>query len=205
MLSKLHMVRADIGETLVPIIAVIVWIVSSIARAGKKGKPTQRERHTPMPSRPASGEPQEQLRDFLEQLSGQSTTPAEPPPAYENPPDPSAPPVPASRPSVRDAPPVQRQTQRVPTAQPVTLPPLAPVDQTEHGDRSCSVDEARSRITRLRGAKSPSYEVVGTLRRRSSRAAKRLIGDLAHPDTARKAILLREILGPPLGLQDRRI
>ena len=199
------MVRADIGEALVPIIAVIVWIVSSIARAGKQGQPAQRERSSPTPSPSSAGDPQEQLRDFLEQLSGQSTTPAEP--STEAPagaPDLPADPVPAARPIVRDAPQVRQQTQRVPSAQPVTLPPLAADHQTKHEDRSYSANEARSRITQARGEGSASY-TVGPLRRRSSRAAKRLIGDLAHPNTARKAILLREVLGPPLGLQDRRI
>lgn len=207
MLSEVQIVRAAIGEALIPIIAIIVWIVSSIVKAGKQGQPARGEQQTPGPSRSPAEDPQDELRKFLEQLSGGAAPPQaeappppaaepSPPPIYEPPPNEVPPPV-RERSHVREAPRVQ---------QPPAVQPRRPATQEPaHPDRSCSVDEARERIIQSREFIASKTHAAPRQKQQMSSALRRLIGDLTRPETARKAIILREILGPPLGLQDRRL
>lgn len=159
---QLH--TADAGEGLISLIVVIAVIVAQIVKALKKAGAASGQGAPQQPVREYA-DPQEELRKFLEELSGVPQPPQRAPEAQKivTPPhrQPASRPPPAAASKPKPAPPPQRKT---PT--PVVL------------------------------QKDVYASPLGSSPRAAAFAKK-----LRNYGTARESIVLREILGPPLGLR----
>lgn len=197
-------------QQLFPVILVLAVVVAQIVKAarrmsqGSKGRP-------PPPDGPPAGPPDE-LRDFLQALAAGRMPPEQPTPAKPPPlPPPGSPPVqrqaapaarkaprPASeaRPPAAQARPAARQTP--PLAAQVSRPTPRATEQRVHVP---TTERRREVTTRL--AAAPRPETYGAHRRPRLVAPDRnaILGDLSERRSLAKAVLLREILGRPLGLR----
>jgi len=178
--------RLDILDGIIPVVAVIIWIVSSMMKGAKKGpRPGRSAPMTPQGPAP-SGDPQEQLRRFLQDLSESAGQQApEPPSVFEEEEEPAPPPrvVPPPPPPIRVAAATPR-VQAVPDAyERVARPVHAPG----------SAMEARDPL---------AQETMRPVSSRRSQPARRwLRRHLNSAKGVRNAVILREVLGPPLGMR----
>jgi len=174
----------SLGDMLVPLIVVIVIIVNMI-RAFKKFSQ----------SRPGTGEakpqtdslsPEAQIRDFLDSLSGETKHQPEREEQAAMPP-----PVPQTvrRPEIRPAP--RKMTYQVSPVPRATVAAVSTVTTLE----TKPIQPAIVHGTDLRKPVRVAVAVPGLHLRAS------LMHKLAHRDLLKEAILLREILGPPLALR----
>ena len=160
-------------------VAVIISKIVQAAREAKQQAPgAGPEPQTP--GRPAGNEQADELRAFLERL-GAPVPPAEPPPP------------PPLKPRQRVAPPVAKTATR-----PAQEPRSAIATHAASGRRG-SISEHQQ---------VHSHVHCGTrIKDKEERAAKSrrdLIGHLDDASSLRRAVLHREILGPPLAMGDER-
>jgi hypothetical protein len=199
-------------EDVIPVLVILAVIISQIVKAGKavsRSKPGQRPRQVAPPPRPAATpsrpqapplDPEDEMRRFLESLGAPT-----PRPASARPPPPPPPPVPAARPLVAETRKPDTQPRRTPrTATPKRFP-LKPAPR-------------RAEPVRLRPEPfplSPAYRTAETRKRirqetqvsfrrpDASQRVRKLRGALATRGGLTHGILMREILGPPIGLRRR--
>jgi hypothetical protein len=174
----------SLGDVAIPLIIVIVIIVNVIRGFSKfsQSRPGtgQAEPQTDSPS------PDEQIRDFLESLSGETKHQAKheqqsvlPPPV----------PQPVARPVPHQAPPRQTSFQSS-SAPRITATAVTPVTTLETNIQHIVVPALDLR---------KPVKAAMTVQRPSFRTS--LMRKLASGDSLRETILLREILGPPLALR----
>lgn len=182
-------IAASGGEGLFWLAVAIFVIISKIVQASKKNAPPTRK-----PDQPDAADfsPEEELRDFLKRLS--PGTESVPPPMPQ-PQRPVPPPLPAqaARTTTSSQPGAARARQpatptraAAPKARPVPLPQPLPAQEVVAAVKR---EPVRSR--------APAAAVPAPENQR--RAA--LIADLRNRESLREAIILREILGPPLALR----
>jgi hypothetical protein len=177
-----HITSAGFDD-LIPVVVIITVVIARIMKAAKQGKPlvppTPGDRPRPTPQTPAN-QPAEELRDFLQALSGAAQTRSEPPPP---PPQPQAQAVrvtaqPRQKRFAKRARPVQAAK---PAPQPPPTPPQKPApfwNQPPPAPRpviveACELNPAREELNK----------------------------HLEDATSLRGAWLLREVLGPPVGLK----
>ncbi|MBM4148012.1 MAG: hypothetical protein FJ224_03090 [Lentisphaerae bacterium] len=177
---------ADIGGAfwlLIIVVSIVAQIVKAVRLAAKQQGPRPEGESFPERPSPQVGEPvepSEEIREFLRRLSGEPPAPASPPPPRPPPPQQvvvKVRPMPARPKTPAPSPVVHQPVPLVSLAAPP--PPEPPVF-----------------IAKAASAKP---------RRRVSAAALALAADLNTPSTARRAILMREVLGPALALRPMRL
>lgn len=177
-------------DALIPIVAVIIWIISAMIK-GARGAPSQdRSPESREGDTETTQDPEEQLRRFLDQLSGEQGTPPairvveqEEETPYEPPPPP--PPPPRAEPA-----PVapRRQPQPEPIPFDLTPPPAA----------------ARPEVAVPRQpTKTPAVAAINreTVVPSGVISAAKLLQIFQDPKDVQRAIIIREVLGPPIGMQ----
>ncbi|MDA0321132.1 MAG: hypothetical protein O2923_00240 [Verrucomicrobia bacterium] len=178
--------RLDILDGIIPVVAVIIWIVSSMMKVAKKGQRPGRS-DPMMPQEPApSGDPEEQLRRFLQGLSGAAGQQAPgPPPVFE-----------------------EEEEMEAPLR--VVPPPPPPIRVVAATPRDQAAPSAYDRVERTVAAPRSAAEARDPLAqesmrpvasRRSQPARRWLRRHLDTAESVRNAVILREVLGPPLGMR----
>jgi len=160
-------------DDLIPVIIIITVIITRIVKAAKQGKPLvppapgTRPRPTPRPQpQPQAGQPADELRQFLQALSGVQEPP--PTPVQVRPPQPPPPPAKAKRRVVKAAAPKPPQPKK--PAPFWNQPPPAPRPVIVE---ACELTPARQELNK----------------------------HLEDATSLRGAWILREVLGPPVGLR----
>lgn len=183
----------DISDAIIPIVAVIIWIVSSVMKSNKKAP---RGDQDPVPSTPpqdfgSPDDPEVQLRRFLHELSGTSDEEEEPEPVTaiqdvrEEPAPRIVPPPPPRHVVAATPPPLAPPPQEVPVR--VTRPEAPAVELPAVVESSPIAMDAP-----LRAVGGRSLEIM-----------KRLRTQLQRPESVRHAIVLREVLGPPIAMRQQ--
>lgn len=169
-----HMVVPAGFAALIPVVIILVSIVAQLVKAGKRTSAGERPPRPGTPSESPGGE----LQDFLRSLSGQQTPPE---PATLRVPPPPPPPAPAPQKvrAVHSPAPKKRVVQKPPPPPGQTQPVSAKVQQPASLTPTPVAAPAREPAPRLLGR-----NVALLFRDRTS---------------LREAIVLREVLGPPLG------
>ncbi len=183
-----QIIRAGLDD-LIPFVVILTVIITRIMKAAKQGKPLPpppADRTRPTPQAPTT-QPGEDLRQFLQALSGAAQTSSEPPP----------PPVPTqairvtAQPQRKSPPPPPRRQKRfakrgkpAQAAQSAPQPPPTPSSRKRHGKQE---------------PPKPRPIVVEACKLSPLRVA--LNEHLADKQSLRGAWLLREVLGPPVGLR----
>jgi hypothetical protein len=181
--------RLDILDGIIPVVAVIIWIVSSMMKVAKKGpRPGRSAPMTPQEPAP-SGDPQEQLRQFLQGLSGSAGQQAPgPPPVFEE----------------------EEEEEEMEAPLRVVPPPPPPIRVAAATPRVQAVPNAYERVARPVHAPGSAMEARDPLAqetmrpvssRRSQPARRWLRRHLNSAKGVRNAVILREVLGPPLGMR----
>ena len=175
-MTDLHVIRAGADpEAIIWLIIIVASIVAQVIKSAREAGPGRKSLHPnappPVPPTGPSSEADE-LRQFLESLGGaQQTTAPRPPPP---------PPRPTAR---RPAPPP------VPTA---TVTPAAPVRP---------VPRRRAAAPTAPIAPAPATKRRRVNRTRNAVQRKVLMMAVRDRDTLQEAILLREVLGPPIAMR----
>ena len=181
------------GEGIFWLIVTIFVIISQIAKASKKNAPPTQKQGLP----DAGGSPEEELRDFLKRLSGgaeeSQQQPPPPPPRPQRP----LPPPPLPAPAARTTAGGQAGAQRIPSEPPAhhhrqkprAEPLPAPVPQAV--------------LTPAPAQMAPVTVAPVAPRVPSGYWRAIIVADLANRECQREAIILRDILGPPLALRRR--
>ncbi|MDP6811354.1 MAG: hypothetical protein QGH31_11640 [Kiritimatiellia bacterium] len=187
-----HIVTAGIDD-LIPVVIIISVIIARIMKAAKQGKPMMPpppgDRPQPTPQTPAN-QPAEELRDFLQALSGAAQTRSEPAPPPPPPPPPV--PVPAQRPVAQkrfQAPPKPSRVRR--RAKPVQAARQAPQPAPTTPQKPAP----------FWNQPPPAPRPVIVEACELNPARKELNKHLEDATSLRGAWLLREVLGPPVGLR----
>lgn len=180
------------GQDLFPLVIIIVAVLAQIIKAAKGAKPTIGQPDQHRSGAGSSGAPADELRKFLESLSGGTVKSVNVPP-----PLPPAAPRPQAR-KVREQMPVEYQTVHVkmpmresaydiPDANNASLAAAAP--RLPEPARLAAVVDAYDKI-------AVSLAHKATFHFRSS-----MLSQLVERDALKKAIVLREILGPCIALR----
>jgi hypothetical protein len=179
---------------LILVAAFLQWLYQK-SQASKEERPTETEpdRTDQTISRPEPGGEEERIRRFLEAL-GQPTT---------SPPPPKVAPKPASRPRAV----LPEAFPRLPpltTVPPPLPPPIVEIPRAlppKIEQRVFQPTIAKESIFEVHDLAAPAPENLSPESRRAAARAQTLIPDLTSPRSLRSAIVLREIFGPPRGLQ----
>jgi hypothetical protein len=173
---------------LIWVVIIVGSILSEILKNRKKAADKDASRKRGIPGGdPPTVDAGKELREFLETLSGGSPgnkpvqPPVKPPPA---------------RPVVRNVPPSHRKKAPLPpqvTLKHRPLPEVSPAELHSRQDVPSAAPQVRSAVTEAE-SDSPS-----TKEKHSS--SELIRADLLKPDSARRAVVLREILGPPMALR----
>lgn len=182
---------AGTAEGLVTFLVIAGWIIVQIIKSSKRM--SQSDDQPAQKPAEAYTAPKEELKKFLETLTGGG----QPPPVKEAPslptPSPTHTPPPIQHTRRASPAPPPRTTAQPSQAADAAIPHKAPVRQ-DHFKR-----------TETHVAHEPTEEYV-THESASEvyvkRIRKSLGNDLVGVDSLRKAVLLREVLGPPLALRD---
>ncbi|MBY0525249.1 MAG: hypothetical protein K2R98_17715 [Gemmataceae bacterium] len=205
-------------EWVVPVIAVVLWIISSVIRAPEEPPRDVRRRRLPMGEQPAEpAKPPSEVDRFLEEINKlrqraaeepKTVIPANPePPKRPRPPDAPRPiprrprpidPPPPRRPMVETLPPkvvVERPVGTLAPAVPLPPPPVPVVVAPVIEVVAAVPASARS------GQRSPP---AGAPSIGASVPITQLLALLHSPKAAQAAILLNEVLGPPRSRRHRK-
>ena len=194
------LIVADGFEAIFWIVVIVGSLIAQIVKASRQGK-QRRDAMGEAPQAGPGGErpqsaPNEDLEAFLRNLSGEkprrrkTTSPPPPPP----PPPPLASPAQAAR--RRKKPPVPRAKPAVPRAKPVASVPPPVTAKRAAARRQPAGAAEQDRTWRLRTKSAYALKKEQAERKRSE-----LLDALDGADSIRKAVLLREILGPPVALR----
>lgn len=205
LLPPLLLARLDDWITL--IIFVILFLGPALAKMLRRGQPEEEERQrpptrsrpTPRPAQPPPRQwtaESEEVRKFLEALGKPKTAPPPPPvlrPVPQEQPPPPRPKPPPRRPAVRPTPPpVPTIAPTVPSTPAATPAPVPQVDLARE------FEEAEAEFKRAAHAAPvavPTTEAAPTNRAREFRQM------LADRSNVRRAVVLAEILAPPVALR----
>ncbi len=216
MLPPLHSVRAGFDD-LIGVVFVLAIIVSRIIGALRKDRKRAEELAAPgerpvvappAPVRPPGEDelnvPGRELREFLESLARGSDVPVPPsPPPVPRPP---APVVLVPRPTAagrhagesRAAARAEQRADRRRTAPSVTPPPPPPLASAP----APSIPVPTAVLPPPEQLPALAYALAPTLPAPPPGVSRaRLLMQLRTPDSVREAVVLREILGPPIGLR----
>ena len=189
MLNNFHICRAG-GDAIIPILIIAATIIAQLIKAGKRAAKGSAPPSDSQGRRSTSSAPQDELKNFLESLVG-NAPPAPAPPAPPPVPPPQAHAAPPSPPSRERL--VQMDT---PTAKLRAKP-----------SRRAKPRPAHTPVTASRIAVKPhpstpthdAYAMGNTIS--ASQLRTELLADLSQVDSLRKAIVLREIIGPSLAMR----
>lgn len=207
----------DIGPLIkvgVFVVAGGIWLINQLL--GKKGQEKQAApmpRQWPQPKRPQMAEPvgQGDIDDFLDEVMGRGAAPLQRPPAPPRQAEPvvlrpQQPRPPVRRPETR---PAGRQPQRrpprppTPAEQAMKPPPMAtPVASGFTESVQQDMVQAAG-ATQAAGALTPATRQA-SLQRRTVDVGT-LVAMLKSPADFHRAVLLSEVLGPPLARRRRRV
>lgn len=208
--------RAGIDiQGLVWLVVILASIVGQMVKTAKKHRDA-----APMPGRPADSEPPQELEDFLRNLMGDQaprSAPPRPPPA----PAPMSEAVPDEAPRRSKPEPSYRSATTSPTvaSRPATAePPVIVHRPARHAYRAVPAMQPPPRPSPVPVRSPPAYSVPSLAQRPlaatlppvgvapPSKAAAALRDEVRRqvktPGALRSALLMREILGPPVGLRD---
>ena len=184
MVTYLHIAAARL-EGLFWLLLVLATIIVQIIKASKRA--AQSERHVkPAPLRPMS--PEGELQRFMESLTGVEELPPGQQPAEEKE-------VVETVPSFAQAAPPERIETVVRPPEPAVEPlQRLPTPSTPLVSRFVSTP-------RIESPAFEAYAITGTLGHVAGEKAAEVVSDLKNPGSLRKAIVLREILGPSAALR----
>ena len=202
--GHIGVVRAGFEDFIVFII-IAAGIIGQIlkARAKAKGGP---DSGPTSPSRPGSGSPEDELREFLQSLTGEVPPPKPPPPAAPPrlpPPVPAAPPIRTRTPAPRRVTPPQPAPVRPTPARPAPVRPAAPrvqVTLPRPAAPAAAPPPVPPKRRKPMAEPAPAMEAYRSPRSKARAHLRATLGaDLIDKDSLRKAIVLREILDRPVG------
>ncbi len=200
------------------LVVIAASIIGQIMKAAKKhtdaapGSPS-----APRPDRPSSGEPAQELEEFLRNLMGEQAPRAEPPPVLRPAPRPAPVALPAQDPATFSKPtPAYRSATAAPP--PSSRPekraymplPAVPAPREARARVSLKAEAQRAAPTRAAVAAAAAAAAAAQMTRPidagSNKALAALTAEVHRQiktrESLRAALLLREILGPPVGLRD---
>ena len=207
-----HPYIASGGQDLITLVIFVVVILAQIVKAAKGKKPTIAAPGTSPANEGSYTAPEDELRKFLESLSGapaahEESRPAQPPPVATHvpAPPPRPHPVPHAQPEVLVAP----RPAPHPTAQPTVAAAVkrVPVETHDVVSRPAALPAPALRpyeLYALQSVKTTSDAAgnpVVHVHRETHHFRKELFAQLSDREAIRKAIVLREILGPCLALR----
>lgn len=190
-MNLIHVVTGNDFQCLFWGVAIVIFIVSQIAKSKKKYDKSAPQQGAPPQ---ANGDPAEELRRFLEGLGQAPPQPQAPPPAPVAPP-----PVPrraAARPvKARPAAPPPVRIETVVSHEPAPVSAATVSEETTPGEAEVLARYRAEMATSRPATKAVSKwrEILGTELRGGDR------------NTLRKAFVLREVLGPPTALRRREV
>ena len=201
----------NLENVIVPIIILILYGLGNAAQ-GKKKK--RKKRKQARQARGRTDEAARRAREIREEIQRKIAQrgggPSTPPPLQEPPPPEFPPyqeePIPAGRELPWETEELPEQAP-FPAAEPVTSPEppvLVPLDSQVHlEDIEDKLRQARALQARMRQRAEPvaTTPSLAPLLPATDSLRGQLFRDLAHPLGQRKAILVSEILGKPLGLK----
>ncbi len=211
---------ADSGlENLIYIVVAIVWFVIQIAAQNAKRRKRQLPPPTmpmgePPPPPPSVLDPEEELRRFLKELSGESAPPprptprappptpstAPPPPTFAPPPE--IPPPPAATP-----PPIARPKPARPAVsrkRPAAPPPL-PREEVVAAQTSERAADAVAPVSPTAPVSGLAFQGVAAFPiAASARRRRRRVSLPMGRSALRRAVLYQTLLGPPRALEPYR-
>jgi hypothetical protein len=190
------------------VVGLINW-VSSKLNAGGKAPPPSGTPHDAGPRRAPADSEEERMRRFLEALGLPADSRPAPPVQRPRPANPPVPPIVAQPPpglpvrpraKKRPAPPPLPESPRRVSLDEAPAPTL-PVEQLSLAELSTPAlpefDTRSSKITAIPGDVTLPQEASS---RRGPTLSEALRAALASPQQLRSAFVLREVLGPPIGL-----
>lgn len=189
----------NLENVIIPIIIMILYGIGSVGQKRKEGKkaPGQQQPQADPDEARRVREIQEEIRRKIAERTGRSPAPPPPVPTRE---PPARKPVPQSQPK-RFPTPSSKPTKR---PEPVAAPPV-PSYQDEMAAKMREIKELEAQAARV-AAKTQQVEGFGVKTSRTRKVPKgklrsELFADLANPQGQRKAILVSEILGAPVGIK----
>lgn len=180
------------GGDLFPLVIIVVAVLAQIIKAAKGPKPTitqQGQQHTDDGSYSA---PQDELKKFLESLTGGTTTTAAeiPPPLPQ--------PVPKPQPRIVKPQQPARLPQVITSSRTVTAPEVRPYEIAVPSTAVLSNEPEQPAYL----PKNIAREKPTTHHRKEMHHFRSIMtSQLSNRDSLRNAILLREILGPCIALR----
>ena len=202
------------------VVIIVVQIVRGIFRARRDAPPPPSSKPDELEEQRRVQEIQEQIRRRIAERRGEAVPQGEPPPLVrteqaEPPPRPIARPETTQMPDVFGGPLRRMMEEFERKVQPPVPPPVLERTAQETGRRNAGIerqerlaDEIKAledaRLVTLRraanvaAAKQAATQTEGALR---TVARGHLLDDLRDPQTLRRAIVLREVLGPPVALR----
>ena len=194
MITMLDDIRLDgFMDALIPIVAVIIWIISAMVKGARNAPSQDRLPESREGDTETTQDPEQQLRRFLDQLSGEQGTP----PAIkvveqeeETPYEPPPPPPRAEPASVTP----RRQPQPEPIPFDQTPPPAAARPEVAV-PRQPTKTPAVAAISRETVVPSNRQRAAGVI------STAKLLQIFQDPKDVQRAIIIREVLGPPIGMQ----
>jgi hypothetical protein len=195
-------IASAVGETIFWGAIILFTIISQIVKASRRSS-ISKDQFRKDDSSPSSS-PEEELRSFLENLTGapQGSTPSPSPRRTPQRPDPSQ----------RPQPPVLAYAPQQPT-RPAPPPPPKIVRHSTRVTTRAAAPKARVVVAtpvRVQSARKAKQKTALGDAYSSKHASERteirmnVTRQLAKRDSLKEAILLREILGPPLALRNSR-
>jgi hypothetical protein len=206
-------INMDFTVLIIPLLALGIWILGTVfGKAEEPARPPARRPEARRPPMPAPGAPSTDLDRFLDEArrrreaaERRAAPPAPAPTVTPTPsPRPVSPRTEAPRPTVRTSerrPPRPREAPRPePTRREVRVEPTPMPTPTALVAEAIPVAEVVGDLT-LTGVAAIATPAAAVARRPVSPAIAQVLGLLRSPRDARVAILLREILDPPLALR----
>ena len=197
MLDNFHIAAGDGG--IVWFIFIVAVIISKIIKASKESSKSKSQPVSSGSSSKPYAAPEEELQKFLASLTGQ--TQSAPPPVPAPPKRVASPPA---QPTQRPAAPVPVMKTPQVRRQPARAKPVAPPPPPLRGQRRTPVAASKPRPAVVRHDQKPhgAYdEECGVCLDEGIVKREDLILDLKGSHSLKKAIVLREVLGPPIALR----